>query len=147
MITIVSSSGIGGSAGAVDNAILRANGTGGAQTSAVTIDDTGNITMPIAAFLKFATNYMRMVDGIGLRIYDASPDAALDINIQSLVAGATVTAVDGVLRFLAITSSAAAATTTEYPADKNCGLHKNTVSGVVSLAYNDGGVIKTAALV
>lgn len=38
--------GIGGSTGATDNAILRADGTGGAtaQSSSVTLDDSGNIT-------------------------------------------------------------------------------------------------------
>lgn len=40
------SSGIGGSSGAVDNAVIRADGTGGAtvQSSAVTIDDSGNLS-------------------------------------------------------------------------------------------------------
>lgn len=44
-----SGSGIGGSTGPTDNAILRANGTGGStlQSSAVTIDDSGNITLGI----------------------------------------------------------------------------------------------------
>jgi hypothetical protein len=42
----IASSGIGGSTGATDNRILRADGTGGAtvQNSAVTIDDGGNIS-------------------------------------------------------------------------------------------------------
>lgn len=37
--------GIGGSTGATDNALLRANGTGGAlaQSSAITVDDSGNM--------------------------------------------------------------------------------------------------------
>lgn len=40
--------GVGGSTGATDNAVLRADGTGGTtlQTSTVTIDDTGNVTFP-----------------------------------------------------------------------------------------------------
>jgi hypothetical protein len=39
---------IAGSTGATDNAVLRADGAGGAtaQASAVTIDDTGNVTFP-----------------------------------------------------------------------------------------------------
>lgn len=43
----VAGSGIGGSTGSTDNAILRADGTGGStlQSSLVTIDDDGNITM------------------------------------------------------------------------------------------------------
>lgn len=44
---------LGGSTGATDNAILRADGTGGAtaQNSGVTISDTGDITTPINATL------------------------------------------------------------------------------------------------
>lgn len=40
------SGGVGGSTGATDNRVLRADGTGGAtlQNSAVTIDDSGNVT-------------------------------------------------------------------------------------------------------
>jgi hypothetical protein len=43
--------GLGGSTGAVDNAILRADGTGGAtvQTSAVVIGDTANVTLGTSA--------------------------------------------------------------------------------------------------
>jgi hypothetical protein len=43
---------IGGSSGATDNAIIRADGTGGAtvQTSSLLIDDSGNITGPAAGF-------------------------------------------------------------------------------------------------
>lgn len=43
-----SGSGIGGSTGSTDNALLRADGTGGstAQASAITVDDNGAITIP-----------------------------------------------------------------------------------------------------
>lgn len=43
--------GIGGSTGAVDNAILRADGTGGStlQGSAILLDDTANITLGLTA--------------------------------------------------------------------------------------------------
>lgn len=42
---LASATGIGGTTGATDNAVLRANGTGGStvQSSAVTIDDGGNV--------------------------------------------------------------------------------------------------------
>ena len=49
-------------------------------------------------------------------------------------------------RWLGLSSSAADPTTTEFPADKDFGLHKNTSSGSVFLAYNDGGAIKKVAL-
>lgn len=44
------------------------------------------------------------------------------------------------------TSTSADPTTTEYPNDKDAGIHKNTTSGNVYLSYNDGGVIKKVAL-
>lgn len=45
-IDIMASAGIGGTTGSSDNRILRADGTGGAtiQSSAVTIDDSGNVS-------------------------------------------------------------------------------------------------------
>lgn len=47
-IASTASGGIGGSTGATDNAILRADGTGGstAQSSAATLDDSGNAVFP-----------------------------------------------------------------------------------------------------
>ena len=44
------------------------------------------------------------------------------------------------------TSTAADPTTTDYPTDKDFGVHKNTTSGNVYLAYNDGGTIKKVQL-
>lgn len=45
---------IGGSTGSTDNAILRADGTGGVtiQSSGVVIDDTGNLNLPTGASLQ-----------------------------------------------------------------------------------------------
>ena len=45
------------------------------------------------------------------------------------------------------TSTSADPTTTEYPNDKDAGIHKNTTSGNVYLAYNDGGTIKKVQLI
>lgn len=44
------------------------------------------------------------------------------------------------------TSSVTTPSTTEYPADGNWGIHKDTVAGDLYLAANDGGVIKSVAL-
>lgn len=44
------------------------------------------------------------------------------------------------------TSAAGPATTAQLPTAGECCLHKNTLTGVVSLAYNDGGTIKIIAL-
>lgn len=49
-------------------------------------------------------------------------------------------------RWVGLTSSAADPTTTELPNDKDYGLHKNTSSGAVFLAYNDGGAIRKVQL-
>lgn len=50
---------IGGSTGATDNAILRADGTGGStlQSSAATIDDSGNVTATSINFGQDALDY------------------------------------------------------------------------------------------
>jgi hypothetical protein len=44
------------------------------------------------------------------------------------------------------TSSAADPTTTDLPTAGDASIHKNTASGNVFLAYNDGGAIKKVAL-
>jgi len=44
------------------------------------------------------------------------------------------------------TSTSADPTTTEYPNDKDAGIHKNTTSSNVFLSYNDGGTIKKVQL-
>lgn len=44
-------------------------------------------------------------------------------------------------RWVGRTATSADPTTTELPADKDFGLHKNTSSGSVFLAYNDSGTI------
>jgi hypothetical protein len=45
------------------------------------------------------------------------------------------------LTLLGYTSAAADPTTTELPTDKDLAIHKNTSSGDVFLAYNNGGII------
>lgn len=67
-----------------------------------------------------------------------------DIQVNPNGSGALVM---GSLRIKGYTSSTGDPTTTEYPADKDCGIHKNTTSGNVYLAFNDGGsTIKTVVL-
>lgn len=44
------------------------------------------------------------------------------------------------------TSTSADPTTTEYPNDKDAGIHKNTTTSNVFLSYNDGGTIKKVQL-
>lgn len=67
-IALTTIGGIGGSTGATDNRVLRADGTGGAtlQSSGVTIDDTGNITAASGKFtgstITYGTNSHTIVD-------------------------------------------------------------------------------------
>jgi hypothetical protein len=49
-------------------------------------------------------------------------------------------------RFLGFKSSAGAPTTAELPNNKDLAVHKNTSSGVVSLAFNDSGAVKVVTL-
>lgn len=58
----------------------------------------------------------------------------------------SILGVGGTLRFIAFTSSSGDPTTTLYTTDKDAGIHKNTTSGNVYLAYNDGGTIKKVQL-
>ena len=68
---IIVSGGIGGSTGATDNAVLRADGTGGGaiQSSSVTIDDLGSVTCKNGTF-KHTTS----ANPGGLVIRDNHPD-------------------------------------------------------------------------
>lgn len=50
------------------------------------------------------------------------------------------------LLFAGNSESTADPTTTEYPTDKDWGIHKNTTSSNVFLAFNDGGTIKKVQL-
>jgi hypothetical protein len=85
----------------------------------------------------------------------AGADGTLDIALKRSAIGVLkVTdggSGDGVLMlgglvFRGRTSSVAGASATELPNDKDASIHKNTSSGAVHLAYNDGGVIKSVAL-
>lgn len=57
-----------------------------------------------------------------------------------------ITLAQGSLRILGRTSTTADPTTTELPNDKDLAIHKNTTTGFIYLAYNDGGTIKKATL-
>lgn len=71
-------------------------------------------------------------------------DTDIGITLTSKGTGGVV--FSGALRMKGFTTVAGVPTTTEYPTAKDFGIHKNSSSGVVSLVYNDGGVIKTVAL-
>jgi len=67
------------------------------------------------------------------------------INFSSTPTFTSVT-LNGGLKWLGYTSSAAAPTTTELPADKNVAIHKDTGTSKIYLAFNDSGVIKKVEL-
>lgn len=150
---------VGGSTGATDNAILRADGAGGAtaQTSLDTISDTGELRLPANIYIKWGEDIdgIRYVAGTGLQILDAGTSRILSIDVQSLSASRTVTVPNkagvfavlaGDLNIIGFTSSALPPALGQYPTDKDCGIHKDTNTGTVYLAYNDGGAIKTVTL-
>ena len=78
-----------------------------------------------------ATKLTSSEDTYGLQ---GEPFYATDIK-QLYIHDGTIYEQIGLVR----TSSSADPTTTEYPNDKDAGIHKNTTSGDVFLAYNDGG--------
>lgn len=73
-VTPEAGGGIGGSTGATDNAILRADGTGGdtVQSSLVTIDDTGKLFAPTLRTVSFFDNIdqRQMIFGGGFIQFD-----------------------------------------------------------------------------
>ena len=71
-----------------------------------------------------------------------SNSVLVDFGAANLTASGTVSAA----RMSQTTSTAADPTTTEYPTSGQWGIHKNTSSGDVFLAYNDGGTIKKVQL-
>lgn len=68
---------------------------------------------------------------------DLHPDATTAVS--GFMSGADKTKSD---RYKGDTSSAAPASTTEYPADGDWGFHTDTAGGTYKLAKNLGGVIK-----
>lgn len=114
-----SAAGIGGSTGATDNAILRADGAGGAtaQSSAVQVDDSGHILPVTTAAQDLGTsskkwrrivigdsdgivvhntgsgteNRLNYTNGTGPRWYDGGNEVALTHNIQALTVDRTAT--------------------------------------------------------
>lgn len=58
----------------------------------------------------------------------------------------TVKSPAGVMQFNGYRSQAAVPNTATFPNDKDLGIHENTSTGVISLAYNDGGTILSIPL-
>ena len=74
--------------------------------------------------------------------YEGEPYYATDSR-QFYIHNGTSYLHQGIIR----TTSASTPTTTEYPNDKDAGLHKNTSTSKVYLAFNDGGTIKKVELI
>lgn len=82
-------------------------------------------------FMRSASGLLEINDGV-------TPGTYRDVILQYLTANN--------LRLRGYSSSAAGPSTTELPLDKDFGIHKDTGSGNVWLAYNDGGAIKKVQL-
>lgn len=101
--------GVGGSTGATDNRVLRADGTGGAtvQNSAVLITDAGALQIPAGQLLFIGLNGYAYSDGVG-PVFSDSTGAGFNLthNIQNLTAGRTVTWPDTALTVLGTSNTA-----------------------------------------
>jgi hypothetical protein len=75
-----------------------------------------------------------------------SKDTSLSRAAAGSVSLDTTTRANGLGRVWQRTSTAANPTTTEYPNDKDWGIHKNTASGAIFLAHNNGGTIVSVQL-
>lgn len=122
------------------NVFVRLASTGTGMTQFILADASQDWR-----FGKAGDDTFTITDNTGgavvVRIQNGAPANALFIQSSGyIVLGA------GSPRFVGRTSTAADPTTTELPVDKDFGLHKNTASGAVFLAYNDGGAIKKVAL-
>lgn len=165
---------VSGPGSSTDNAIARWDGTGGAtlQNSGVTIDDSNNVTTGAGIFatggITIGAGQSGARVGAGNEVLMASDfvfswgttnwGTARQLNLSKAGAGVlsldSGTAGDGLgklklggMRFVGYTSSASGASTTELPDDKDCSIHKNTTTGIKSLAFNDGGSIVSVAMV
>lgn len=113
----------------------------------VYLTQTGNSGASVRLSSGNALGWTSGADGAQSPDAGISRSAAADIAFGNGTAGnATATLKFGGGRCRGLTSSAAGASTTEYPTDGDWGIHKNTTTGVSSLARNDGGAIKTAAM-
>lgn len=74
---------------------------------------------------------------IGKSVISSGTDG---LNLGNVIHG-TMTSSSEVIKFRGSSSSTADPSTTELPTSREWGIHKNTTSGNVFLAYNDGGSI------
>jgi hypothetical protein len=135
-------------------------GFAGTNTTGLSLSGT-NLFLNIAGvaqFLVAGTAGARLASGgvwswASGTLDGAGPDTgisragAADLAFGSGTAGnATATLKFGNARCRGYTTTAAAATTTEYPTDKDWGVHRNSNTAAVHLVYNDGGTMKSVQL-
>lgn len=98
---VAPSAGIGGSSGATDNAILRADGTGGStiQNSAITVDDNGAVTVPeIAAPSTPASGKVTVYAKSDGKLY-IKDDAGTETDLTSGGGGGSPGGADGDIQY------------------------------------------------
>ncbi|GEM_PF-6774870 len=112
----------------------------------LTIGNDKGLFLGDARFGYYQSGSSNFILGTGGANYDFT-FSSLSIGMTLFIAAATgyVTFVGGA-RFVGYTASTVAPTTTQLPANKDWGIHKDTSGGSVYLAYNDSGTIKKVTL-
>lgn len=89
--------GVGGTIGTTDNAVLRADGTGGstAQGSAVTIDDNGTLTVPAGQAIYVGTQVMTPTANLNATTGTAAYIPMLTTGTSAMLQPASSVQIDG----------------------------------------------------
>ena len=145
----------GGSIVGITDLAVADGGTGastasGARTNlglgTISVQDANNVTIS-GGSITGITDLAIADGGTG-----ASTAAAARSNLGAAASGSNsditqLLGLTGGLRLIGFTTTTADPSTTELPTNKDVAIHKNTTSGIVYLAFNDGGVIKKIALI
>jgi hypothetical protein len=131
----------GSQAVSVRNLVFHTNPASRGAESAIFLDNAQELSQRNAAnaqsYLIYntytdANNYERGFLKWDSNVFKIGTEAAGTGTARTLT-------IENVAKINGSTSSAADPSTTEYPNDGDHGIHKNTTSGNVFLAYNDGG--------
>lgn len=110
------------------------------------INRCGNVVAipPMPGFMRLVLDPPSAVGSVTVYLEFIGYKAAALLSDSSWLGGCLTNDEPGGLK--EPTSSPTAATTTDFPTAGDYGIHKNTTTGLVSLCFNDAGVIKSVAL-